>query len=370
MNKIFINNLYTLRQASTVIGIFATAYSLFPLLGEKNVFKMLVCIGVGIISFVLAHYTNYKLQTTIANNRFVYILTSVYYFNLMLFGTYLCVVSTPDKLATIFLCFLICALLMFINPPIFNLCLTLIAIVIFTVTTIIIKTPENFIFDIINVIVTGVFSLYFGWEINKLRLGLEISTTLLEDERNKYFNQSTIDELTQLNNRRDFMQTFHRFLNNYRTSDTWLCVSIGDIDFFKNYNDHYGHPQGDECLRAVGKAFNQLKENMGVYTARVGGEEFAMLWFEKDASNVDKVVTCMTNLINGLKIPHEKSKVSDYVTMSMGVYIERCGASHDVQTLYDLADKALYIAKGSGRNCTVVTGREIEQYKINPSTDS
>jgi diguanylate cyclase (GGDEF)-like protein len=238
------------------------------------------------------------------------------------------------------------------------------AIVLFSISTIIVKSPENYYLDLINVFVTGCFSLYFCWHINKLRLGLELSTTLLEEERNKYFNQSTIDELTQLNNRRDFMQTFHRYLTNYRTSDDWLCVSISDIDFFKNYNDHYGHPKGDECLRLVGSAFNKLKETMGVYVARVGGEEFAMLWFEKDASHVDAVVSGMTELIKELKIPHEKSKVSDFLTMSMGVYVERCGASHDGQTLYDLADKALYIAKGSGRNCSVITGREIEQYKI------
>jgi PleD family two-component response regulator len=94
--------------------------------------------------------------------------------------------------------------------------------------------------------------LHFNWYISKLRLGLEISANILEDERDKYFDQSTVDELTRLRNRRDFMQTFQRYISNYRPSDKWLCVAICDIDFFKNYNDHYGHPAGDDCMRNQG----------------------------------------------------------------------------------------------------------------------
>jgi diguanylate cyclase (GGDEF)-like protein len=215
-----------------------------------------------------------------------------------------------------------------------------------------------------DTIVAGVMSLFFSWHISKLQLGLEISTNMLEEERNKYHDQSIIDELTQLRNRRDFMNTFRRYLSNYRSSDDWLCIAICDIDFFKNYNDHYGHPMGDECLRGIGRVMNKLKENMGVYTARVGGEEFALLWFEKDISNIDSVVANFTELIGNLKIPHEKSTVSEFITMSMGIYVERCGASSDTKALYDLADKALYTAKESGRNCTIVSGDGIAQYKI------
>jgi diguanylate cyclase (GGDEF)-like protein len=145
-----------------------------------------------------------------------------------------------------------------------------------------------------------------------------------------------------------------------------LCVSLLDIDFFKLYNDNYGHPMGDDCLRGIGRVLNSLMDSMGVYTARVGGEEFAMLWFEQDRAHVDAVVFHLQHLIKDLKIPHEKSKVSQYITVSIGIHIERCGASDDVQTIYDLADKALYTAKESGRNCAIISGNGIEQYKIAP----
>jgi diguanylate cyclase (GGDEF)-like protein len=367
MNKIFIGNLNGLRQANRIAAVLAGSFSLFPLIFERDIFKTVLYLSTALIAFLLGVYINYKMQRELVKNRFIYILTTVYYANVMLFGIILGVWLSPDNFAVTYMCILICALSLFINPPQFNLCLTLGAIIIFSAATIIIKkSPELLVMDISNALFAGFISLFLNWEVSKLRLGLELSANMLEDERNQYFDQSTIDELTKLRNRRDFMQTFQRYLSGYRTSDVWLCISITDIDFFKNFNDHYGHPKGDDCLRSVGGVFNSLTETMGVYSARVGGEEFALLWFEENASHVDAVISYMMEKMGALKMPHEKSKVSPYVTLSIGVYVERCGASTDMQTLYDLADQALYAAKTNGRNCAFVSGSEIKQYKITP----
>jgi predicted signal transduction protein with EAL and GGDEF domain len=277
MGKVFISNLNSLRQACMLVAVFSACFAFFPVFYAKNYFAGGVCFAVAFISFLFSAYLDYKIQTTIVTNRFIYVFLSLFYLNIMLLGIYLGIWFFPDKLAVIYFCFLICGLLMFINPPVFNLILTLSAMVIFLICSFLVKNNENFIYDIIKTAVSGCFSLFFSWHITKLRMGLELSTTMLEEERNKYLNQSTIDELTQLSNRRDFMKTFQRYMSNYRTSDDYLCVSIADIDFFKNFNDHYGHPQGDTCLRSVGVAFAKLKEIMGVYAARVGGEEFAIL---------------------------------------------------------------------------------------------
>jgi len=367
LSSILSSNLLNLRQANTIFAAFAACFSVFTLLIDKAPFKAGIYLATAIIASLFAFYINYKMQKEHVNNKFIYTITAFFYLNVMIFGIYLGVIANPDKLATIFLCFLICALLMFINPPLFNFFLTLGAMIVFIAFSIAHKTSEIWILDVINAMIAGIISLFFNWHISKLRLGLEISANMLEEERNKYHDQSIIDELTQLRNRRDFMHTFQRYLSNYRTSDDYLCVAICDIDFFKNYNDHYGHPMGDDCLRGVGRVFNSLKDSLGVYSARVGGEEFALLWFEQDVSHIDTVISHTANLINKLQIRHEKSKVSEYVTLSMGVYVERCGSSSDAKALYDLADKALYTAKESGRNCAIVHGKELEQYKIPPA---
>jgi diguanylate cyclase (GGDEF)-like protein len=367
MNKIFISNLNSLRQANSIAAVLAGVFSLFPLIFERDLYKTGLYLVTALIATLLAVFINYKMQRELVKNRFIYILTTVYYANVILFGIFLGVWLSPDNFAVTYMCILIGALSLFINPPQFNFILTLGAIVTFSTATIIVKPSQFWVMDISNAMFAGFITLFLNWQISKLRLGLELSANMLEDERNQYFDQSTIDELTRLRNRRDFMQTFQRYLSSYRTSDDWLCIAITDIDFFKNYNDHYGHPKGDDCLRGVGGVFNNLTDAMGVYSARVGGEEFALLWFEKDTSHVGDVVSYIMEKMNAIKIPHEKSKVSPYVTLSIGVYIERCGASTDMQTLYDLADQSLYTAKSNGRNCAFIKGRDIEQYKITPS---
>jgi len=373
MNKLFSSNLTTLNLTNKIIAFVAICFSFVPIILEQNIIKAGVYVFVALVAFVVSLVSNFLVQQINVKNKTIYLLITIFYINTMAFGIYLDVWSNPSSIAAIFPCFLICILLLFVNPPRFNLCLTVFAVLGFIASAIIaVESPEfplkssDLPYYIINSLIAGLISLYFSWQITKLRMGLEISTTMLEDEKNKYLDQSTVDELTQLKNRRDFMNTFQRYLSNYRTTDDFLCIALADIDFFKFYNDHYGHPQGDVCLRSIGDALNKLRDETGVYSARVGGEEFAVLWFAKSPSDIDYVVSKWTGIIGGLKIPHEKSKVCDFVTMSIGVYVTRCGSSHDTQALYDLADKALYAAKGSGRNCVIVTGDEIKQYKISP----
>ena len=369
MEKTYKTNLYSLLQGNIVVAILVCVFAFIPIFISSDFRKAGVYFITGFIALLLAVVSDRKIkkvnrQKIQVQKRFVQILTVIYYVNIIAFGIFLGVWSNPDNSAVTIMIFIVCALTMFIFSPVFNLCLTLGAMAVFITAAVLVKSHEIYINDICNVIFAGIIGSFFYWRITMLRLAAALNTYKLKGERDKYFDESIIDELTQLRNRRDFMQTFKRYLSNYRSSDDWLCVAIADIDFFKNYNDYYGHPKGDDCLRAIGGAFNRLKETMGVYSARVGGEEFAMLWFEKDTSHVDAVISRVNKLIKTLKIPHEKSSVYEYVTMSIGVYIERCGASNDPEELYNLADKALYSAKGSGRNCAVINGRDITQYQI------
>jgi len=364
MNTLFLNNLLSLRRLNKLIAIFTGLSSIYFLLIERNFVRMYIFFAVAAIALFISLYAHYKIQTALANIRSIYLLITIFYVNLMLFGIYLSVWAAPNNYASIFLCFLVVALLMFMNPPLFNLILTLGASVVFIIFTVTIKPYEIWMIDILNVVIAGGISLYFNWHISKLRMGSELSGTMLENERNQYLDQSIVDELTQLRNRRDFMQTFQRYVLNYRTTDAWLCIALADIDFFKKYNDRYGHTMGDDCLRAVGAVLNGLKDSEGIYSARVGGEEFALLWFEKNLPHIDTVITRLMGSIGDLKIPHEDSKASPYISMSIGVYVEKCGVSSDTQTLYERADKALYTAKKSGRMCAIVCGEEVKQYKL------
>lgn len=371
MKKTFSSNLLSLRQANMVALVLTVCFTVVNLVIDKDIDIASGHLTAAAVSLLLIVYVNYKLkqvkQRKQTRSFLIYLLITAYYANVTVFGINLGVWSNPGNYAVTFMCILICALFLFINPPIFNLCLTIAAITLFIIFDINVKPPGLLVTDIVNVLCAGSISLFFCWQITRLRIVSILNVSKLEDERNKYYDESTIDELTQMRNRRDYIQTFQRYLSSYRSSDDWLCIAIADIDFFKYYNDFYGHPKGDECLRAIGGALNSLRESMSVYAARIGGEEFAMLWFEKDISHADTVVAHITKIIKDLQIPHEQSKASQYITLSIGIRIEQCGSLKSLDELYDLADKALYTAKNSGRNCTIISGEGFSQYRIPPA---
>jgi len=377
MTKECKNNLYSLRFANIFIMFMISVFAFYSILIKKNVndISIFIYVVTDFIALLLAIVTSFYIQLTNNHKRefnktYIYLLTVIYFLNLIFFGLYISVWADRENYAVGFMILLICSLILFSNSPILNICLTLTATAAFIISTVLYKTREIYIIDIFNVFFSTIMSIFACWRLTMQRSMSDLRVSKMENERNRYLEESTIDVLTKLRNRRDFMQTFHRYIVNYREGDVFLCLAIADIDFFKNYNDFYGHPKGDDCLRAIGEVFNRLKETMGVYCARVGGEEFALLWFEKeDISHVNTVISRVTKLIHLLKIPHEKSSVSKYVTMSLGVYVEKCGASKDTEEMYNLADKALYSAKEGGRNCAIIKGRLIKEYRLDTEKD-
>jgi diguanylate cyclase (GGDEF)-like protein len=355
----FITNLYGLRQASFSVFVLAAVFALFPLLIEKNLVKLVWHLIAAFIALFMGIYLNHKCrqhkQGKEISRKFIYVMITLYYVNVITFGVYLGIWSNPGKIAVSFMVILICALFLYIISPLFILSLTLAAMAVFITLSVMVKTFDNWTLDMINALFAGYVGLFFGWQSTMFRMSLISTANKFQNERDSYYQQSTVDELTQLKNRRDFTQTFQRFLTNYRQSDKFLCIALLDIDFFKNYNDHYGHLMGDECLRSIGRTLKKLQESEGIYNARVGGEEFALVWFEDKIEDVKEIASRINQMVIDLKIPHAKSAAAPYVTVSVGVHVVPCGSSGDKDVLYDLADKALYAAKSEGRNRAVIT---------------
>jgi len=359
MDKSFPDNIAILIKVNGVVSLLALLFMIFPIFVENNFYKArfyLIASIVAVVFLLIASYTN-KLhrQGKIISKYFIYTLITFYYLNAIFIGIYLGVWANPGHLAVSFMCILICALFLLNISPVFYISLTIGAVIIFSVIVINVKPLSSWSIDVTNAIFAGIMSMFFGWQIAMFRISSSSTVNKLENERKNYYEQSTIDELTQMKNRRDFDQTFNRYLVTYRQSDIFQCLAIMDIDLFKNYNDHYGHPQGDECLRTIGKALAGLQESMNIYSARIGGEEFALIWFEKETRNAENAAFRISQMIRDLNIKHEKSSVAPYVTVSIGIHIWRCGSTTDAQAMYDLADKALYAAKSGGRNRFVIS---------------
>ena len=359
LEREFAYNISSLLKTNAAIAVLFIGFLFVPIYLDKNLTKASFYVGSGAIAAFLYFFVSYKYRVKDKEQKFnkklVYTLIFLSYVNVISFGIYLGVWANPGHIAGSFLAILIFALLLFNIPPLFYACLTILSTVTFIVIVINVKSPLHCNIDIPNALFAGAVSLNFGWQIIRNRLFWASLAEKIENERDSYFNQSTVDELTQLKNRRDFMNSFQRALTNHRQNDNYLCVAILDVDYFKNYNDHYGHPKGDECLRTVGKALKNLQNKLNIYAARIGGEEFALIWFEKDAINIQNIATIVNNAIYDLNIPHEKSDAAPYVTVSIGIHVTLCGASNDINTLYNSADKALYAAKRNGRNRAVIS---------------
>ena len=159
------------------------------------------------------------------------------------------------------------------------------------------------------------------------------------------------DSLTGVANRRMFDSILEiEWLNARRNSQPLSLIMI-DIDYFKQYNDHYGHIQGDACLKQVSTALSAAASRAHDTFARYGGEEFMLILPETDADSANKVAQRCRDLIFKEQIMHAKSQVSQLLTISIGVACTIPTHKDEAVMLIDEVDKRLYQAKQKGRNC-------------------
>ena len=187
----------------------------------------------------------------------------------------------------------------------------------------------------------------FNKAIVKLRiknyLDLKIKNDMLE-------KLSMYDGLTNIKNRRYFDETFEKTFNEIKRDKKSLAVLMIDIDFFKPYNDNYGHGQGDETLRKVAKALEKTIKRASDFVARYGGEEFVILLKDINKDGVEAVANNLLNAVRELKITHEFSKIENYVTVSIGASFYNSSSDITKLELLLKADETLYSVKNSGRN--------------------
>ncbi|MBN3892337.1 MAG: PleD family two-component system response regulator [Nostoc sp. JL31] len=160
----------------------------------------------------------------------------------------------------------------------------------------------------------------------------------------------TIDGLTQIANRRRFEEYFSQEWQRLKREQRPLSLILCDVDFFKLYNDTYGHRVGDRCLQKIAQAIKDMIKRPGDLVARYGGEEFAVILPNTDTKGATHVADEICHAVRGLAIPHQNSQVSPYVTISVGFTAEIPQPDSDLEEMIATADRALYKAKAAGRD--------------------
>ncbi|ARN74627.1 diguanylate cyclase domain-containing protein [Oceanicoccus sagamiensis] len=193
-----------------------------------------------------------------------------------------------------------------------------------------------------------------GNECDLLIQFIEVQQDELEKQSEKLHRLSIEDGLTGLANRRRFDQTLNSYWEISEREKYPLVLLMCDIDFFKQYNDHYGHQQGDEAIQAVAEVLRSATNRKTDLAARYGGEEFAVLLPNTEIEGAEIIAQRIHSLIKEKAIPHQLSTVSEELTMCVGIGISRNHSEIGKDELIEQADKALYLAKAAGRNQTAI----------------
>ena len=183
---------------------------------------------------------------------------------------------------------------------------------------------------------------------------LQISAAVLKqrDQENLHLhNLALTDGLTGVPNRRYFDEMLDKEWQRCKRSQLPLSLIFIDVDFFKRYNDFYGHTQGDVCLKAIAAILMENLKRPGDLVARYGGEEFTCLLPETNLLGATQKAKELELAVRALAIPHEKSDAVPIVTISLGVATVSQVVGDDASTLVNAADQLLYDAKVDGRAC-------------------
>ncbi|MFB2934533.1 diguanylate cyclase domain-containing protein [Aerosakkonemataceae cyanobacterium BLCC-F154] len=197
------------------------------------------------------------------------------------------------------------------------------------------------------------------WESELLQqLAMQVAIAIQQSELHQQLqiankqleNLALIDQLTQVANRRCFDLTLAEEWNRLIREQRPLSLLLCDIDYFKQYNDTYGHTAGDICLKLVAQALKKAVKRAIDLVARYGGEEFAIILPHTDSKGAVKVAQKIHQTIQELHLPHIASAVAQSVTISIGIATKIPDETKVPLALIEAADRALYQAKLNGRN--------------------
>ena len=215
----------------------------------------------------------------------------------------------------------------------------------------------------IVILVVMFISFYVFKSIQNDQTALEIATKKLKLANKKLENVSYTDSLTGLYNRRYFNLIYDRELKRAKRTHSYITFMMLDIDYFKQYNDTYGHIEGDYALKSVAKVLKETLKRPGDFVFRLGGEEFGVLLTETAESNSAVIARKIGDKIRDREIKHEQSSVNEYLTISIGIACCIADEALNEEILMTRADEMLYKSKDSGRDRYSIT-TDVSEAKV------
>ena len=227
-----------------------------------------------------------------------------------------------------------------------NFLYAVLGFVIFAVCSYFTKSKTIFIGDMLDATMGTTLGMFVSWQKAKNKWEYVIAQGKLREINYELYHASVTDELTKLPNRRQAFDFFRKLSQRCIENGSTLACLIMDIDQFKQFNDTYGHPQGDKLLESVGTMLLHFSRRNGLQVGRIGGEEFMFFWEEPNPARVYDIAEAIRLSVQD--VPHPDD--SAVITVSIGVCARKPGPDFDIEESYREADNAMYCAKRSGKN--------------------
>ena len=277
-------------------------------------------------------------------NSLVYLVSVTLYLCAILSGTLL----SGGELGVMSVWMFLLVQISFDIPPLQNALTVIPYAALFLILSAQAKTPERWYTDAMYTHISVFVGLYISHHQTKLALDNVIAQSNLQKANFTLYHTATTDELTGLMNRRMLFDRYDAILRECTQRGGSMACVVLDIDDYKQFNDSYGHPEGDQLLRRIGEALREYGREHNIDIGRIGGEEFLAVWADEDIRHCEEVAEDLRRTIEQMAIPNAGAVDHDRVTMSVGL----CLLPGDLaQSAYVYADKALYRAKDAGKNC-------------------
>jgi diguanylate cyclase (GGDEF)-like protein len=210
---------------------------------------------------------------------------------------------------------------------------------------------------ILLLVILGVMTIsyYVFKSIQNDQTVLEVTTKKLKIANNKLEDMSYTDSLTELYNRKYFNLVYDREIKRAKRTKSYITFMMLDIDLFKQYNDTYGHIEGDFALKSVAKVLTDILKRPSDFVFRLGGEEFGLLLVDTDDSNSANLARDICDGVRARENQHKASTVNEFVTISIGLVCCIADENLNEDSLLTIADSMLYKAKDGGRDTYNIT---------------
>ena len=276
-------------------------------------------------------------------------------------GIYSGVVANKGELSVVIVWLFLLVQISFDLPPLQNALTVLPCGILFMALTCAVKPAPRCYYDVVYAFCSIVVGLYVSHHQTRLALDNIIAQNCLTEANFALYHTCTTDELTGLSNRRMVFERFDAVLEHCVASGMDVACVVLDIDDYKQYNDTYGHPEGDTLLKRIGQTLAAYGDEHGIDIGRIGGEEFLAVWNESSVEHCVCVAEDLRSAIEQMGIPHRTASDHPIVSFSVGLCMLPPASA---RRSYFYADKALYRAKDAGKNCSCRYDAETGEYVL------